>query len=46
METQHTAYRHFRSIANTDFGSLTPNNFNSGSNWLESVWKSSNKVSI
>ena len=45
METQHTSYRHFRSvfgiasIPNTDFGSLAPTKFENCSHWLESVWK-------
>ena len=45
MEIQHSAYRQFRSvfgiasIPNTDFGSITPNNFNICSYWVEVVWK-------
>ena len=45
METQHTAFRQFKSvfgiasIPNNDFGSLTPNKINTCSPWLESVWK-------
>ena len=45
METQHTAYRQIGSvfgiapISNADFGTITPNNFNIWSQWVESVWK-------
>ena len=45
MEIQHTAYRQIRSafgiasIPNTDFGSITPNEFSNSSQCVESVWK-------
>ena len=45
METQHTAYRQLRSVfgiastPNTDFGSITPNNFNICIHWVEIAWK-------
>ena len=45
MEIQHIAHRQIRSvfgiasIPNTDFGSITPNEFIICSQWVESVWK-------
>ena len=51
METQHTAYRQFRSAfgfastPNTDFGCITPNKFNICSHWFESVWNSTHSIS-